>query len=146
MGDQLIIEGSEGERAVLSPLRVITDARGEVRHVLKASDGLFLSFGEAYFTSVNPGVIKGWKKHKRMQMHLVVPIGSVCFFLRTERPCALKSVVVGNSQYQRLVVDPGIWVAFKALGDNPNLILNVASHEHDPNEAVNMELSAFSLE
>ena len=44
---------------LFTPLRRIPTANGEVRHGLRASDVGFAGFGEAYFSEVLPGAIKG---------------------------------------------------------------------------------------
>ena len=48
------------------PLRRIPDERGTVYHMLRSTDPHFVQFGEIYFSTVYPGVIKGWHKHKDM--------------------------------------------------------------------------------
>lgn len=143
--DEGLIRDVCGAQARLRPLRIIEDPKGDIRHALKASDETFQSFGEAYFTSVVPGIVKGWKKHLRMQMHLVVAVGEVRFHVHAEGINQTKSVVLGPNNYQRLVVDPGLWMAFEGTSDEPNLILNLASIEHDPDEAANVPLSALPL-
>lgn len=122
------------------PLRIIPGELGAVRHALKRSDPGFSSFGEAYFSEVLPGSIKGWKRHRMMTLNLVVPVGQITFQLYDDRAATtlLRSVVLGREHYARLTVPPGIWVAFR--GDPysaTNMLLNIASHEHDPAEAEN---------
>ena len=46
------------ERVVVTPLRQISDERGKVMHMLKATDATFERFGEIYFSCVFPGAIK----------------------------------------------------------------------------------------
>ena len=59
------------------PLNKICDNRGAVLHVLKSTDSHFTKFGEAYFSKINPGSIKGWKRHRRMVCNFIVPSGKV---------------------------------------------------------------------
>lgn len=144
--DNLLISDHTGAKAYVVPLRRIALERGNVMHCLKASDPAFNTFGEAYFTAVTPGYVKGWKKHTRMQMQLTVPVGEVKFHLRSEEPQGYTSIVLGSHNYQRLVVDPGLWMAFESASNDENLILNIASIEHDPDEAVDVPLETFSYE
>src|SRR5262249_59041223 len=51
---------------VVQSLRRIADERGSVLHMLKAGDAWFPGFGEIYFSTVYPGVVKGWHLHQRM--------------------------------------------------------------------------------
>ena len=41
------------------PLRQIPDERGKIMHMLRADDPYFEKFGEIYFSTVYPGVVKG---------------------------------------------------------------------------------------
>jgi hypothetical protein len=54
-------------------LRQIPDERGTVMHMLKRTDPHFAGFGEIYFTTVHPGVVKGWHKHGRMTLNYACP-------------------------------------------------------------------------
>jgi dTDP-4-dehydrorhamnose 3,5-epimerase-like enzyme len=40
--------------------------RGSVMHMLRADAEHFQGFGEIYFSTVNPGAIKGWHIHREM--------------------------------------------------------------------------------
>jgi dTDP-4-dehydrorhamnose 3,5-epimerase len=131
--------------AIVTPLRRIYNPKGDVFHGLKASEDSFKGFGEAYFSSVNSGVIKGWKRHREMTLNLIVPAGTIEFHLCSEDGSNGESVRLGNSRYARLTVPPGIWMAFRGIGEGLNLLLNVASIPHDPDEAVNVPLERFPL-
>ena len=63
----------------LTPLKQITHPKGDIFHAMKASDDGFSGFGEAYFSTVNQGEVKGWKKHTEMTLNLVVVIGEIEF-------------------------------------------------------------------
>jgi dTDP-4-dehydrorhamnose 3,5-epimerase len=125
--------------AVLYPTKVIAHPKGDILHGVKASDTGFVGFGEVYFSHILPGETKGWKKHTRMTMNLLVPIGEIEFYLQKEGQEIVESVVLGESNYQRLWVPPGIWMAFKGMGQSINLLMNLASIEHDPAESETKE-------
>jgi len=130
----------------LTPQKKILHPKGDIFHVMKRSDDGFEGFGEAYFTTILFDEIKGWKCHTLMHMNLIVPIGEVCFYLHNKDLNKTSKVNLGESDYSRLTIPPGIWVAFKGLGAHKNLILNLASIEHDPTEAMNVPLESFELE
>src|SRR5437762_138642 len=52
------------------PLRVHQDARGAVLQMLRADSAAFDHFGEIYFSEINPGVVKAWKRHLRSTQRL----------------------------------------------------------------------------
>ncbi len=51
------------------PLRRIPDERGTIFHMLRADAPHFEKFGEIYFATAYPGVIKGWHLHKSMTLN-----------------------------------------------------------------------------
>jgi dTDP-4-dehydrorhamnose 3,5-epimerase len=136
----------------LSSLRLINTSGGNVMHALKSSDPSFAGFGEAYFSVVHHGAVKGWKRHRRMTMNLVVCVGRIRLVLHDDRP---QSPTAGSYEqhilspdtpdsYARLTVPPGIWTAFQGVGEGMNLLLNIANIEHDPAETEGRELDAIS--
>jgi dTDP-4-dehydrorhamnose 3,5-epimerase len=130
----------------VTPLKRIANPKGDLLHALKCSDAGYAGFGEAYFTTVHQGVRKGWKQHTRMQMNLVVPVGRVRFHLRDEARGTTTHHDLGEDAYARLTVPPGQWMAFEGLGAGLNLVLNLASIEHDPGEAMNRPLEDWPLD
>ena len=40
-------------------------------------------------------------------------------------------------------MEPGLWLAFRGL-DSENMLLNLASIEHDPNESENVDLDIIN--
>ena len=59
---------------ILTPLKQIYNSKGDIFHAMKKSDKGFNGFGEAYFSTILKGEIKGWKKHTRMTLNIIVPV------------------------------------------------------------------------
>ena len=125
----------------LTPLKQILHPKGDIFHAMKANDNGFSGFGEAYFSTVNKNNIKGWKKHTEMTLNLVVVIGEVEFVAHDGDD--FFNVKLSSKNYQRLTVRPNLWLAFRGLGSE-NILLNLASIEHDPNESLNVDLDIFN--
>jgi dTDP-4-dehydrorhamnose 3,5-epimerase len=133
------------EGVLLTPLKKISHPKGDILHGIKKSDHGFVAFGEAYFTKVKFGKIKGWNKHKRMTLNLAVPVGTVVFVVYDDREKSKTNgeflpIEISVDSYQRLTVPPGVWLAFKGKDGGINLILNVADMEHDPDEVERLNL------
>lgn len=128
----------------LNPLKVIANPKGDIFHGIKQSDDGFISFGEAYFSNVNLDEIKGWKKHTRMTLNLIVPVGAINFVIYDNREGSetkgqFESHELSLDNYQRLTIQPGLWMAFQGVGEGQNMLLNIASIEHDKSESENVE-------
>ena len=125
----------------LTPLKIVKVADGDVFHGMRASEPGFSGFGEAYFSEIHSGVVKPWKRHRRMTLNLVVIRGLIRFVVHDDRPGSATHGVTAEyrlgppDRYQRLSVAPGLWMAFQGLSGETSLLLNIADIEHDPAEA-----------
>jgi len=118
-------------------------AGGDVLHGIKCSDSGFVGFGEAYFSTVEAGAVKAWKRHLRMTLNFVVPIGKVLFVFLDEDGM-VKEEIVGEDRYVRLTVPPGIWFGFKGLSQPYSMLMNVADIPHDSTEIERADLDEIN--
>lgn len=133
------------DKIVLTPLKQIYTPKGDVFHGMKKSDVGYDGFGEAYFSTVNKGIIKGWKKHTKMTLNIIVISGEIEFVIYDESTKEFENVKLSLNNFQRLTVKPGLWMGFRGLGKN-NTLLNLASIEHDPEEAQNIPIERINYE
>jgi len=132
------------EDIVVTDLKRIAVEGGDVLHALKACDPGYAGFGEAYFSQIKLGCVKAWKRHMRMTLNLVVPVGMVSFvFVDTQG--GRREELVGEEHYVRVTVPPGIWFGFKGMNSPHSLLLNIADIPHDPDEVERADLNAFSF-
>lgn len=127
----------------VSPLRRIDTAGGDVLHAMTQNDEGYVGFGEAYFSWVTSGTVKAWKRHTRMTMNVVVPVGQVRFvFCEVDEAGVGKFRLeeIGVDSYARITVPAGIWFGFQGLGTPQSLVLNIASIPHDPDEVERMAI------
>ncbi len=137
-----------GERVKLSvhglkvtPLRQVTDERGAVLTMLRSDAPEFAAFGEVYFSEIQPGAVKAWKRHRRQTQNIAVPVGRVRLVVLDDRPGSvsrgtLDELELGRpDRYVRVRIPPGLWYGFKGLGRSPALIANCTDFLHDPAES-----------
>lgn len=130
---------------MVTPLNRITVSGGDVLHGIKRCDPGFVGFGEAYFSTVDAGAIKAWKRHLRMTLNLIVPVGAVqfCFF---DSYGQIFTCHASNESYVRLTVPPCIWFGFKGLSKPYSLLLNISDIPHDPDEVDRKDLNKFNFD
>ena len=121
------------------PLRQIADERGAVHLMLKATDPFFAGFGELYFSSVYPGVVKAWKSHRRMTVHYACMLGRVKLVLWDDREgsptCGnMMELFLGPDEYRLVVIPPRIWHGFQGRADPISVLANCATEISDPEE------------
>lgn len=131
---------------VITSLARIPTSGGDVMHAMKSSDAGYAGFGEAYFSCIASGVIKAWKRHSRMTMNIVVPVGRVRFVFHLDGAEAFRVEEIGVDRYVRLSVPPGIWFGFQGLAEPQSLVLNIASIPHDPNEVQRLALAGIAYD
>lgn len=119
-------------------LKIINNPKGNIFHIIKSSSEGFSKFGEAYFSEIKFNKVKGWKMHKEMVLNLIVVVGKVQFVVYDGK--TFFTTILSKDNYSRLTIEPNLWVAFKGLSKNPNLVLNIANIQHDPRESINKEL------
>lgn len=121
------------------PLAVHRDSRGAVLPMLRADRAPFAAFGEIYFSLVHPGQVKGWNRHRRLTCNLAGVAGRLRLLLLDGRAGSpsegrLEEQWLGPEDYALLVVPPGLWISFGAVGTADGLLANCASEPHDPEE------------
>jgi len=121
------------------PLRRIPDERGMVMHMLRADAPHFERFGEIYFSTVYPNVVKGWHRHRRMTLNYAVVSGMIKLVLYDDREDSptrseVMELFVGDDNYVLVTVPPLVWNGFKGVGTAPAIVANCATVPHDPTE------------
>jgi dTDP-4-dehydrorhamnose 3,5-epimerase len=124
---------------VVSPRKVIPDDRGVVMHMLKATDPEFERFGEIYFSTIFPGVVKGWHLHREMIINYVVPSGMIKLVLFDDRKGSptngqIQEIYIGERNHVLVKVPVLVRNGFKCVGSQPAVVANCASIPHDPLE------------
>jgi dTDP-4-dehydrorhamnose 3,5-epimerase len=133
---------------LITHLDVIDTLGGNVMHAMKETSHGYSGFGEAYFSKVEKGAIKAWKRHNKMTLNLVVPIGAIRFVMFDDREVSnikYQEVIISKDNYCRLTVPPMIWIGFQGLSDNCSMLLNIANIEHDQYEVDNKDIEQIEF-
>lgn len=133
------------------PLKQIPVEKGDVWHGLKNTDEGFQGFGEVYFSNIKPKQIKGWKKHTKTTLNLIVLKGEIEFVFFDDRENSktfgnFLSIIASdsNDNYKRISVSPGIWMAFRCKSETQSLLLDVIDLPHSDNESLKIELEEIN--
>lgn len=130
----------------LHPLKHIVVPKGDVYHALKSTDEGYCGFGEVYFTQIEHGQAKGWKRHNRMTLNLVVIVGKVKFVIYDDREGSLtrgrfeEIILSPSDNYQRLTLAPGLWMAFYGEAEGISTLMDIIPEPHNPEEANRKDL------
>jgi dTDP-4-dehydrorhamnose 3,5-epimerase len=132
----------EGVLAI--PLKRIPDERGTVLHMLKRTDPHFVEFGEIYFSTIYPGVVKGWHKHAEMTLNYACVHGRIKLVLFDDRDGSptrgeIMEFFLGPDNYSLIQIPPGVWNGFKGMGNETAVVANCCTHTHDPKRSIRLD-------
>jgi dTDP-4-dehydrorhamnose 3,5-epimerase len=126
------------EGVTIKKLKVIPDERGRLMEMLRDDDDFFESFGQAYMTTVYPGVVKAWHYHKKQTDHIAVVNGMIKMVLcdwREESPTCREIVELYVGEHNPLLVrvPPMVLHGWKGIGDKEAIAINIPDrrYEHD---------------
>lgn len=122
----------------VKPLNRIVDERGYLMEILRSDDENFRDFGQAYVSACQPGIIKAWHKHVFQTDQFCCVSGMLKIGLYDRRagsPTEMETqtVVIGDLNPCLVIIPPGVWHGFKALGNTMAVVLNL------PDKAYNRE-------
>jgi dTDP-4-dehydrorhamnose 3,5-epimerase len=126
-------------------LMVFENELGGVKHMLKKQWPEFNSFGEVYFSTINAGIIKGWKRHDKTVLNYTVPVGNVKVVIydgdkKSPTYCEIQEIELGESNHVLLTIPANVWYSFASLNDEKAIICNLISVEHSEDEHHQIEL------
>jgi len=138
------------EGVFVKKLQKIEDGRGKIMHMMRCDSPFFTTFGEIYFSTVNNGIVKAWRKHLKMTQYFAVPVGKVKLVIFDDRQKSstkgiLCELELGEDNYALVKIPPLVWYGFQGLSNSPSLIANCADMPHDPNEIERVDPSDTAI-
>lgn len=134
----LIVRGSgsmiDGLR--VRTAKVIPDQRGRLGEIMRADDPAFTKFGQVYFTTTYPNVVKAWHFHKIQTDNFYVAKGLIKIGLYDERDDSptkgqVNEIYLGEHCPGVVTIPPGIQHGWMCVGDTEAYIINVVSEMYN---------------
>ena len=125
----------------ITPLKIISDNRGKVIHMLRTDSQVFEKFGEIYFSTIYHQSIKGWHLHKESTLNYVCIKGKVKLVLFDNRKESstkgvYQELILSPEDYFLVTIPPNIWNGFKGLDKAESIIANCLTLPHNEKEMV----------
>lgn len=120
---------------VVKPLAQIPDERGTIIKMQESTDPEFKGFGEVYFSTVYPGVVKGWHLHEANVLNYCVVRGAIKLVLFDDREGSptrgeLQELFLGDKNRVLVQIPPMVWNGFKGIGTDEAIVCDVTSLPH----------------
>ena len=124
---------------IVTRLTQIKDERGKVMHMMRRDSPVFSEFGEIYFSTAHPGVIKAWHSHSKSTMNYTVVSGEakfVFFDSRLDSPSQgeIQEIVISPENYVLVSVPHNVWNGFKSIGSHEVIVANLTPFMHEPED------------
>ena len=134
------IEGVE-----ITPLKIISDDRGSVMHMMRNDSKVFEKFGEIYFSTIFKDKIKAWHLHKEATLNYACVYGEVKLVLFDERKGSgtfgeYQELLLSLKDYNLITIPPNIWNGFKGRNDQFSIIANCLNLPHNEKEMVRLDV------
>ena len=132
------------------PREKFCNDQGCVYKMMQSDDRFFEHFGEVYFSSIKPDVIKGWNLHTRADMNMTCIDGTIRLVLYDRRPDSpstgeIQEITMGERNYCLVHIPYGIAFSWKVLDGDSALIANCATLPHDPEECIKISLTSGDI-
>ena len=130
----IIVRSSKGliDGAAVRSAKVIADERGRLGEIMRADDPWYEKFGQVYFTTTYPGVVKAWHYHKKQTDHFYVVKGTVKVALYDGRKNSptyeqVNELYVGEHCPGLVRIPPGVCHGWMCVSETEAYIVNVVS-------------------
>lgn len=129
----------------ISPLKIISDNRGSVMHMMRNDNQVFEKFGEIYFSTILKDKIKAWHLHKEATLNYACVYGKVKLVLFDEREKSktfgeYQEIFLSPENYSLITIPPNIWNGFKGLHKEHSIIANCLNLPHNEKEMVRSDI------
>lgn len=109
----------------------------------ESCDDEFKGFGEIYFSTIYPGVVKGWHLHKKAILNYAVIKGNIKLVLFDDRECSktkgeMMEVYIGEENYCLVQIPAGVWNGFKGIGIEKAIVADLITLTHEEDEMLRM--------
>jgi dTDP-4-dehydrorhamnose 3,5-epimerase len=140
--DEGLIVRSSGELidgVAVRRAKVISDERGRLGEIMRADDPWFKKFGQVYFTTTYPGVVKAWHYHKKQTDHFYVTKGMLKVVLYDERKDSptygtVNELYLGEQCPGLVRIPPGVQHGWMCVSQTEAHIVNVVSEMYNYSE------------
>ena len=134
------------EGVIVTPLKIISDDRGSVMHMLRNDSKVFDKFGEIYFSTIFKDKIKAWHLHREATLNYACIFGKVKLVLFDERKTSstfsqYQEILLSTENYSLISIPPNIWNGFKGDFDEFSIIANCLNLPHNEKEMVRLDIN-----
>jgi dTDP-4-dehydrorhamnose 3,5-epimerase len=123
---------------VIKPLKRFPDERGSFTEVFRKDWNSLLEkdvVEQANFSVTFPGIIRAWHRHLRGQTDYFAALnGAIKIGVFDDKTAELDEIISTGQNLQLVRVPGHYWHGFKALGNEPAMLLYFTTNMYDPSD------------
>lgn len=132
------------EGVVIKSLKKIPDHRGTIMKMQECIDPEFKGFGEIYFSTIYPGIVKGWHLHEKAILNYAVVKGRIKLVLYDSREQSstrgeLMEIFLGDDNYSLVQIANNIWNGFQCIGSETAIVADLITLPHEKDFMIRMD-------
>ena len=137
------------EGVIKKEVKVNVDERGRLAEILRSDEKIFSKFGQVYFTTAYPGVVKAWHFHKRQTDYFFTVKGMTKLVLydSREKSATYKEVnefIIGDHNPLLIVIPPLVYHGFKTISTDEAIMINVPTEPYNHDEPDEFRLDPYT--
>ncbi len=132
-------------------LKAIPDERGRLMEILRCDDEIFERFGQVYFTTAYPGVVKAWHYHRLQTDHFTCVRGKILLGLYDSRPESptfreVNEFILGPEEPRLVKIPALVYHGFKGLAAEESMVINIPTLPYNREKPDEYRLDPFTKE
>jgi len=134
------------EGVKIKKLKVIPDERGRLAEILRSDDPEFIKFGQVYFTTTYPGVVKGWHMHRNQVDNVCCVKGMlklVIYDPRGDSPTKgeINELFIGDYNPVLVQIPKGVFHGWKCISESEAIVINCPTepYNHENPDQINID-------
>ena len=117
-------------------LKIIPDNRGKLMEMLRNDDPMFTKFGQVYFTTALPGVVKAWHFHQLQSDNFICVAGRILLGLYDARPDSVtyketNKFYLSLEEPKLVHIPKMVYHGFKCVSPQEAMVINVISEAYN---------------
>jgi len=135
----------------IKKLKLIPDERGRLMEVLRCDDNIFEKFGQVYFTTAYPGIVKAWHYHKKQDDYFTCISGKIKLALYDAREGSttkgqIDEFILSLEEPILVKIPKMVYHGFKCIADTESMVLNVPTMPYNRQEPDEYRIDPYENE
>ena len=137
------------EGVKVKTLKIIPDERGRLMEILRADDNMLEKFGQVYFTTAYPGVVKAWHYHHFQDDNFACIVGKIKLALYDARENSrtkgeVNTFYLSLDEPKVVHIPKMVYHGFKCVSKEEAMVINTVTQPYNHKKPDEHRVDAFN--